>query len=91
MSGFFQSLVTDAANGFFGNDYLRDYTHAAKTFRANAYHDAPRLKFLFHVYFEINPAVYSVGLSTKRKYPYEIKIAKITTDIVTLDTKNPLL
>ena len=54
MAGFFQKLATDAAAGFFGNEYLRDYTHAAKTFIPNAYQYAPKFKFLFHVYFEIN-------------------------------------
>ena len=63
MAGFFQNLATDAAAGFFANDYLRDYTHAAKTFIPNAYQYAPKFKFLFHVYFEINPTVYSLGAS----------------------------
>jgi hypothetical protein len=33
---------------------LRDYDHASKTFRTNAYGNAPKLKWLFHVYFDIN-------------------------------------
>jgi len=64
MAGFFQNLATDAAAGFFANDYLRDYTHASKTFIPNAYQYAPKFKFLFHVYFEINPTVYSLGASS---------------------------
>ena len=40
--------------GFFGSDYLKDYTHASKTFRANGYELAPRYKFLFHVKFNLN-------------------------------------
>ena len=40
--------------GFFGSDYLKDYTHASKTFRANGYELAPRYKFLFHVRFNLN-------------------------------------
>jgi hypothetical protein len=44
----------DFLNGFFGNDYLRDYSHASKTFRTNGYANSPRFKFLFHVYFNIN-------------------------------------
>ena len=43
----------DFLNGFFGNDYLRDYTHASKTFQTNGYANSPRLKFLFHVYFTL--------------------------------------
>ena len=44
----------DFLNAFFGNDFLKDYTHASKTFRTNGYENAPRLKFLFHVYFNLN-------------------------------------
>jgi hypothetical protein len=46
----------DFLKSFFGNDYLRDYRHASKTFRTNGYENAPRFKFLFHVYFNINTA-----------------------------------
>lgn len=35
---------------------LKDYTHASKTFLSNGYQYSPRLKFLFHVYFNINTA-----------------------------------
>lgn len=44
----------DFLKGFFGSDYLKDYTHASKTFRANGYELAPRYKFLYHVYFNLN-------------------------------------
>lgn len=44
----------DFLKGFFGTDYLKDYSHASKTFRSNGYELAPRQKFLFHVYFNIN-------------------------------------
>lgn len=37
-----------------GPGYLRDYQHASKVFRTNGYQNSPRLKFLFHVYFNIN-------------------------------------
>jgi len=77
MSGFFQSLVTDAAAGFFGNDYLRDYTHASKTFRPNAYQYAPKFKFLFHVYFEINQSAYAVGLPQGANFGLAVKSVKL--------------
>ena len=48
------NLLQDAVGAFFGSDYLRDYTHASKTFRANNYQNAPKHKFLFHVYFDVN-------------------------------------
>lgn len=58
----------DFLNRSFGNEYLRDYAHASKVFRTNGYQNSPRLKFLFHVYFNINtseiPAlsnIYSAG------------------------------
>lgn len=59
MAGFVQNLLQDAAGAFFGSDYLRDYTHASKTFRTNSYQNAPKLKFLFHTYFDINPEAFS--------------------------------
>ena len=47
----------DFLSGFFGNDYLRDYTHASKTFRSAGYQNSPRFKFLFHVYFNLNTSI----------------------------------
>lgn len=44
----------DFLKGFLGNDYLKDYRHASKTFRSNGYELAPRQKFLFYVRFNIN-------------------------------------
>lgn len=44
----------DFLKAFFGNDYVRDYAHASKIFRTDGYSNSPRLKFLFHVYFNIN-------------------------------------
>ena len=57
MADVIRSILTDAASGFFGNDYLRDFTHASKTFRPNNYAYAPKFKHLFHVFFDINPAI----------------------------------
>ena len=50
MSGFFD----DVLKGFLGGDYLKDYRHASKTFRSAGYALAPRLKYLLHVYFNVN-------------------------------------
>lgn len=52
MAGFFD----DVLKGFLGSDYLKDYRHASKTFRSAGYANAPRLKYLFHVFFNINTA-----------------------------------
>jgi hypothetical protein len=39
---------------FPSDEGLRDYTHASKTFRSANYNLAPRNKFLFYVYFNVN-------------------------------------
>lgn len=61
MSGFFQNMLRGAVGGFFGSDYLRDYTHASKTFTPNFYQNTPKYKFLFHTYFDINQELYNAG------------------------------
>ena len=42
--------------GFTGQQGVADYAHAAKTFLTNGYQQAPRHKYLFHVFFTINTA-----------------------------------
>ena len=49
-------IFGDVLKGFLGSDYLKDYRHASKTFRSAGYELAPRYKFLFHVYFNLNVA-----------------------------------
>jgi hypothetical protein len=84
----------DFLRTFFGNDYLKDYTHASKTFRTNGYENAPRLKFLFHVYFTINdqiPALqdlynkddWRIGLLVK-----SIDLPRYQLDVETLNQYN---
>lgn len=77
MSGFFQNLLKDTAEGFFGSEYLRDYTHAAKTFRTNAYQNAPKYKFLFHVYFDINQNYYAIDLPKGSNFGLAVKSVKL--------------
>ena len=48
------SFGQDFLKGFIGDNGLRDYTHASKTFRTNGYELAPRFKFNFHTYFNLN-------------------------------------
>lgn len=57
--GFNQDLLNDIAgvSQLFSGTILRDYTHASKTFRTNSYQYAPKLKFLFHTYFDLNVSV----------------------------------
>lgn len=54
MSYFGQNFLKGFEQGFFGAPGLKDYSHAAKTFRTNGYELTPRYKFLFHVFFTIN-------------------------------------
>jgi len=88
MSGFFQNLLQDsvgqvktgagqAVKSFFGNEYLRDYTHAAKTFRPNAYQYAPKFKFLFHVEFTINPNFYPADFPGGANFGLDVKSVKL--------------
>jgi hypothetical protein len=48
------SFGQDFLQGFTATNSLRDYTHASKVFRTNAYELKPRFKFLFHVVFTLN-------------------------------------
>jgi len=100
MSGFFQNLLQDSAsqvqtatgqavNSFFGSEYLRDYTHAAKTFRPNSYQYAPKFKFLFHVQFQINNNLFpgldraNLGLAVKT-----VKLPSYQIDTVIMNQYN---
>jgi hypothetical protein len=91
MSGFFQNLLQDTASGFFGNDYVRDYTHASKTFRSNSYQYSPKFKFLFHVYFDINPNVYNQNVGSGTNYGLAVKTVRLPSfkfDVATLNQYN---
>jgi hypothetical protein len=83
----------DFLKGFFGADGLKDYAHAAKTFRTNGYELTPRYKFLFHVFFTINTGqipqlqnafgdgeVATVGLM--------VKTVQLPTYSISVDTMN---
>lgn len=86
----------DFLKAFFGNDYLKDYTHASKTFRTNGYENSPRFKFLFHVFFNINTD--SVGslkniFGTSEKSTIgllvkNIELPKFQMDVETLNQYN---
>ena len=39
--------------------YLRDFRHGARIFIPNTHSNAPKVKFMFHVYFEINELAYT--------------------------------
>ena len=86
MSGFFQNLLKDAAGSFFGSEYLRDYTHASKTFRSNFYQYSPKFKYLFHTFFEIDAGAYSQSLSTGANFGLAVKTVKLPS--YTFSTSN---
>lgn len=93
MAGFVQNLLKDASSAFFGNDYLRDFQHASKTFRPDNYTNAPKFKFLFHVYFDINTDIganfltwdnkKNLGLAVKT-----IQLPKYSFDLHTMNQYN---
>jgi hypothetical protein len=86
----------DFLKAFFGNDYLKDYTHASKTFSTNGYENAPRFKFLFHVYFNINtsqiPALRNIfstsDTSTIGLLVKNIDLPKFKMDVETMNQYN---
>ena len=73
MAGFFQDLLKGATDSIGSRTFLRDYTHASKTFRSNGYQYAPKLKFLFHVYFDINTSAYAQNVSTGANFGLLVK------------------
>lgn len=75
--GWFSNQFNNAAGAFFGNDYLRDYRHASKTFRSNGYAFAPKFKFLFHVYFNINQEAYTKDTSRNENFGLAVKSVKL--------------
>jgi len=73
MAGFFQDLLKGATDSIGSRTFLRDYTHASKTFRTNGYQYAPKLKFLFHVYFDINTSAYAQNVNTNVNFGLLVK------------------
>ena len=73
MAGFFQDLLKGATDSIGSRTFLRDYTHASKTFRSNGYQYAPKLKFLFHVYFDINTSAYAQNVNTTANFGLLVK------------------
>lgn len=73
--------LQNAAGAFFGSDYLRDYRHASKIFRSDSYANAPKFKYLFHTYFNINAEAYpeapqqNIGILVK-----DVKLPSYTLD-----------
>lgn len=71
--GFVKGQLNNLLGAFFGTEYLRDYQHASKIFRPNAYANSPKFKFLFHTYFNINTDAYPVGLESGANFGLLVK------------------
>lgn len=60
---------------------MRDYTHASKTFVSNGYGYAPKYKFLFHVYFDLNeqyiPSLQEPNMPKDRNYGLAVKTVQL--------------
>lgn len=82
-----ESQLRNGVTGFFGNPYLRDYTHASKTFRPDSYALSPKLKFLFHVVFDINTNVYQTD-NNPSVLVKTVKLPNISFDVSTHNQYN---
>jgi len=78
-NGFFDNLVSGVLNPK-GN--LADYSHASRTFVKNQFRLAPKVKFLYHVYFDINKdAVNKVLPTWKDRHTLESGLMVKQTDL----------
>ena len=71
------NFLNNVAGAFFGNEYLRDYTHASKTFRTGNYAYAPKFKYLFHVYFDVNTNAFQQASTLKSNFGILVKSVKL--------------
>ena len=82
------SFGQDFLDGFFASSYLRDYTHASKTFRTNAYELKPRFKFLFHVQFTLNVEEIQALKNSKVFGPTQVSTLSLAVKTVDLPKYN---
>jgi hypothetical protein len=79
--------------GFLGDNGLRDYTHASKTFRTNGYELAPRFKFNFHTFFNLNSGAIPflqamVGNGDAASIGLSVKTIDLPSYQISVDTMN---
>jgi hypothetical protein len=80
----------DFLTGFVGAQGLKDYAHASQTFRTNGYELAPRNKFLFHVYFNLNTSeIPSLGriYTTSEKSVIGLLVKTVQLPTFSIDTE----
>jgi len=88
------SFGQDFLKGFIGgNEGLRDYTHANKTFRTNGYQLAPRFKFNYHTYFNLNSSAIPflqnmVGNGDAASIGLSVKTIDLPSYQISVDTMN---
>jgi len=76
------------ANQALTPDNLRDYRHASKLFVDDQYKLMPKLGFLFHVFFDINPsAEYSDPQNPNRNKEIGMLVKNVSLPKFTIDTK----
>lgn len=90
---FGEDFLRGFGQGFFGSQWLKDYQHASKTFRTNGYELAPRTKFLFYVYFNLNtiqiPKLRQVFASAdQNNLSLLVKTAKLPDYQISVDEMN---
>jgi len=73
---------------FKGSPSLRDFQHSSKIFRSNGYGLAPKMKFLFHVYFDVNTKAYNQNLSTGDNFGLLVKSVKLPSYSITTHELN---
>jgi len=72
-----------------GNATLRDYTHASKIFRENGnYQNAPKFKYLFHVYFKINPEAFPDAVDNYGILVKSVKLPSFNIETATMNQYN---
>lgn len=86
MSGWFQDLLTGATEGFFGSPFVRDYAHASKTFTPNSYQNAPKFKYLFHTYFDINEEAWGWSKLPLSTTNFGLLVKEVTLPNYVMDT-----
>jgi len=86
------SFGQDFLTGFLGRDGLKDYAHASKTFRTNGYALAPRTKFLFHTFFNLNltgiPALQTAFNGSQTSIGLAVKTVDLPSYQISVDTLN---
>jgi hypothetical protein len=83
-----QRPTNNGASLYKGSPILRDFQHASKIFRPNGYALAPKLKFLFHVYFDINQTAYDKNFNNGDNFGLLVKTVKLPSYNITTHELN---